>query len=359
MADARRDMSLLGPYVNSLPVATAAVLLAVVVIWRASTWLEEAARTLSLSYGLPPIVHGSMVVAIGSSFPELSSAVIATWLYGEFSLGVGAIVGSAIFNVLVIPAASGLAASDPMNASRDIVFKEAQFYMLSVAVILITFSLAVIYNGVPGSGFRGEVTPGLALLPILLYGLYVFIQYQDTSDHDAVDPPEDVDLPREWGLLVLSLACIVLAVEAMVSGITFTARTYTPDLLWVWGLTVIAAATSLPDALVSIRTARVGESTTSLANVLGSNVFDLLVAVPAGILVAAAVGDTVVVDFAIAVPMLTVLTVATIALFTVLRTDLHVTDREAVVLLALYGAFVAWLTLGLLGVSPIPVPQAT
>ncbi|MFC6953443.1 sodium:calcium antiporter [Halorubellus litoreus] len=351
-------MSLLSPFVNSLPVAAVFVLGSLAVIWKGSEWLEHSAANLSLYYGLPPVVHGAIVVAVGSSFPELSSAVIATWLHGEFGLGVGAIVGSAIFNILVIPALSSLAVDHRVEANRDIVFKEAQFYMLSVAVVLITFSLAVIYNGAPGE-FKGVVTPALALLPIALYVLYIFIQYQDTSDYDAEAPPASLNVGKQWALLAVSLLTIALAVEALVSGITYTAARFSPDLLWVWGMTVIAAGTSLPDALVSIRAAKAGESATSLANVLGSNVFDLLVAVPAGILVAAAVGNAVVIDFAIAVPMMTALTVATVFLFTLLRTDLHLTNREAYFLLGAYAVFVAWLFLGIFGVSPIPVPVSS
>jgi cation:H+ antiporter len=351
-------MSLLSPFVNSLPVAAVFVVASLAVIWKGAEWLEHSAANLSLYYGLPPVVHGAIVVAVGSSFPELSSAVIATWLHGEFGLGVGAIVGSAIFNILVIPALSSLAVEHRVEANRDIVFKEAQFYMLSVAVVLIMFSLAVIYNGAPGE-FRGVVTPALAALPLALYGLYLFIQYQDTSEYDAADPPADLDVVRQWGFLALSLATICIAVEALVSGITYAAYQFSPDLVWVWGITIIAAGTSLPDALVSIRAAKAGESATSLANVLGSNVFDLLVAVPAGILVAAVVGNAVVIDFAVAVPMMTALTVATVFLFTLLRTDLHLTNREAYFLLAAYAVFIAWLVLGIFELSPVPVPAET
>jgi len=349
-------MSLLSPFVGSFPVAAAFVLASLAVIWKGSEWLEHSAANLSLYYGLPPVVHGALVVAVGSSFPELSSAVVATWLHGEFGLGVGAIVGSAIFNILVIPALSSLAVSHRVEANRDIVFKEAQFYMLAVAVVLITFSLAVIYNGTPDGALTGVVTPTLALLPIALYGLYLFIQYQDTSDYDAEAPPADLNVARQWALLALSLAAIGIAVEALVSGITFAAYQYTPDFVWVWGITVIAAGTSLPDTLVSVRAAKDGKSTTSLANVLGSNVFDLLIAVPAGIVVAGLVGQPVVVDFAVAVPMMTALTVATVFLFTLLRTDLHLTNNEAYFLLAAYVVFLGWLLLGLLDLSPIPVP---
>ena len=88
------------------------LLLAIVstaVIWKGSTWLEGSAARLSRHYGLPVAVHGAVVIAIGSSFPELSSVVVSTLLHGEFSLGVGAIVGSAIFNLLAIPAQIGRA----------------------------------------------------------------------------------------------------------------------------------------------------------------------------------------------------------------------------------------------------------
>jgi Ca2+/Na+ antiporter len=78
------------------------------------------------------------VVAVGSSFPEFSSVVISTVFHGEFSLGVGAIVGSAIFNLLVIPAFSALA-SEQLESTRDIVHKDAQFYVISVLVLFIVF----------------------------------------------------------------------------------------------------------------------------------------------------------------------------------------------------------------------------
>jgi cation:H+ antiporter len=86
---------------------------------------------------------------------------------------------------------------------------------------------------------------------------------------------------------------------------------------------------------------------TSLANVLGSNVFDLLVAIPAGVLVAGATP----VDFGVAVPMIAALVAATVLFFTVARTDLELTDGEAYGLLAAYAVFVGWLLLETVGVT--------
>jgi cation:H+ antiporter len=107
------------------------------------------------------------------------------------------------------------------------------------------------------------------------------------------------------------------------------------------GVTIIAAATSLPDALVSIRAARDERGVASVANVLGSNTFDLLVAIPVGVLIVGRAS----IDFAMAVPMFASLTAATILLFTVLRTDLQLTDLESYVLLLAYAGFVSWVLL--------------
>ena len=113
------------------------------------------------------------------------------------------------------------------------------------------------------------------------------------------------------------------------------------------GATVVAAATSLPDAVISVRGARRGDGDLSMGNVLGSNIFDLLVAIPAGVLVA---GEAPV-DFGVAAPLMGFLTLATIALFAFMRTRLRLTRTEGVLLLVLYAAFVGWLILETVGVT--------
>lgn len=177
------------PSVPTLLVLTVAPM---AVIWVGGSLLESASEELAAHYGLPAVVQGSIVVAIGSSSPELASILISTLRYGSFELGIGAIVGSAIFDVLVIPALSGLYARGPIESSRSLVHKETQFYMLAVATVVVTFALAVIYN--PVGNLHGEMSRGLALIPILLYGLYLFLQYEDVSDHedDRTDPEIDV-----------------------------------------------------------------------------------------------------------------------------------------------------------------------
>nr|WP_305882613.1 sodium:calcium antiporter [Haloplanus ruber] len=312
------------------------------VIWMGSERLESAAARLSRYYGLPVAVHGAVVVAVGSSFPELSSVVISTLLHGDFSLGVGAIVGSAIFNLLVIPAVAALA-SEELETTRDIVHKDAQFYIISVLVLFLTFALGATY--VPDGTVEAAVlTPTLAVLPLLTYGVYVFLQYQDTREHTAT-PSSDIAVGREWGWLVVALILIAVGVEGIVrAALAFGAFFGTPSFLW--GITVIAAATSLPDAFVSVRAATDDDAVTSLTNVLGSNTFNLLVAIPVGVLL----GGSVTVDFRVATPMLGFLAFATIVFVVLTRTHLELTDPEAYALLGLYLIFLGWMTLETAGV---------
>jgi cation:H+ antiporter len=324
------------------------ILVATGFIWFGSGWLEESAEHLSAYYGLPAVVQGSIVVAVGSSFPEFASVVFAA-LAGAFDMGVGAIVGSAIFNVLVIPALSGIASDEDLEASRTIVYKEAQFYMIAVSAMVVTFALAVIYVPVPdGPALAGQLTRPLAAVPLLVYGLYLFIQWQDVSDYDGEAVTDGIAVGREWLRLAVGLLVILVAVEQLVGGVESLSHTFgIPQFLA--GVTIVAAATSLPDTLVSVRSARDANGATSLGNVLGSNTFDLLVAIPIGVLIVGSVP----VDFAVAVPMMGVLTLATVLLFAFLRTGLSLTTIESYTLLVAYALFVAWVVAESAGVTDV------
>ncbi|MCF8030693.1 MAG: hypothetical protein K9K39_07345 [Desulfohalobiaceae bacterium] len=313
-----------------------------VLVWMGSGILESASDRLSTYYGLPSIVQGAIVVAIGSSFPELSTVVISTLVHGQFDLGVAAIVGSALFNIMVIPALSGLAGKEQLGTNRDLVYKEGQFYMIAIAILLLTFSLAAIYSPVSTAEgvIRGEMGRGLALLPLALYAVYVFIQYQDTMDYESDADTSHLRPGAEGIKLGLSLVLILLGVEGLVrAAINFGDLLGTPSFLW--GITVVAAGTSIPDAFVSVRAARHGKGITSTANVLGSNIFDLLCCIPVGVLIA----GTATINFSVATPMMAVLILATFVLFLMMRTQMLLSRGEAWLLLALYGVFLLWISL--------------
>lgn len=303
------------------------------ICWMGSGMLERSSRRLATYYQLPAVVQGAVITAVGSSFPELSSTVLATLIHGTFDLGVAAVVGSALFNILVIPGVSGLVGGR-LESGQLLVFKDVQFYVTSVAVLTLTFVLAALYHPIPGPEKIGVVTRSLAMMPVLFYGLYLYLQFLAARDFAGDAPPSHLRPVQEWFRLGISLLLILAGTEGLVrSAVGFGEWFGTPPFLW--GLTVVAAGTSLPDMFVSVRAAHGGQGTVSLANVLGSNIFDLLVAVPVGILIAGA--STV--NVSAAVPMMGILAVATIALFVILRTNESLEPDEALLLLGLYGVF--------------------
>ncbi len=325
---------------SEIALAVVVVALATAAIWVGSSWLEDASARLATHYELPPVVQGGLIAAAGSSFPELASVIFAA-LAGSFGLGVGAIVGSAIFNVLVIPAAAVLVSGRPLDATRTLVHKETLFYLLAVVVLFLTFALALIYNPVDasqaGGSLSGEITRLLALLPLVVYLLYLFLQWQDTVDYTPQPSTQNIDPLKQWGWLLAGLLVILIAVERLVDAVIVLGDAAgTSDFLW--GVTIVAAATSLPDTLVSVQAADKKRDVASIANVVGSNTFDLLVVIPVGVLLTGAAT----VDFAITAPMMGCLVAATVLLFVTLRTDLALTKTEAYLLLLAYASFVAW-----------------
>lgn len=324
------------------------LLVSTLLTWKGSDALEVSAKRLAVRYRLPTIVQGSLIVAVGSSFPELTTTVASSLVHGEFELGMASIVGSAIFNILVIPGLSGFANRE-LRYDIRLVYRDAQFYLTSVAVLLLAFAFALIYEPVPEPALAGELTRPIALIPLALYGVYLFLQHQEWRGEGRSPVDESVEPSasalKDWLLLLLGLALVIAGVEGLLRTAIWLGDTLgTPSFLW--GATVVAAATSIPDALISVRGAKRGEGDVSIGNVLGSNIFDLLVAVPVGVLVAGAS----VIDFAVAAPLMAYLTLATIVLFTQLRTGLILSRVESAILLALYVVFVIWLVLETFGV---------
>jgi cation:H+ antiporter len=333
------------------------------VVWMGGSLLEASSEKLAEFYELPPLVQGTIIAAIGSSFPELAATVLATSLHGKFDLGVSAIIGSAIFNILVIPGISGIIVKK-MPTDLMLIYKDVQYYVISVAVLMIAFALSVIYYpvaDVPGGTYQlGQMNRWIAIIPIVFYGLYLFIQSMETRDFrrsierkEVLGVEKDkIKVRKEWGKLTLSLILIIASVEGLVSGAIFLGEFFNvPD--FIWGVTIVAGATSIPDAVVSIKIARKFQGSVSLGNVLGSNIFDLLVAVPVGVLIA----GTAIVIFSVAAPLMLFLGVVTIILFVFLRTNLFLLSWEAAVLLGLYGLFVIWMILETFGVTSFVIHQ--
>lgn len=324
-------------------------------VWKGGSLLEESSEKLSDFYHLPPLIQGTIITAVGSSFPELAATILSTSLHGKFDLGVSAIIGSAIFNILVIPGISAVLVNR-MPADLGLIYKDTQYYIISIFALFIAFALAYIYYPVHTDPniMQGTMTRWIALIPISFYGLYLFIQGMETRDYRRDHgkrsvlgaDKESTSIRKDWLKLILSLILIVASVEGLVSGAIFLGEFFdTPD--FIWGITIVAGATSIPDAVVSIKIARKFKGSISLGNVLGSNIFDLLVAVPVGVLIA----GTAIINLTVAIPLMSFLGIITIIMFVFLRTNLALVKWEGLVLLLLYVLFVTWMIFETLGIT--------
>lgn len=317
----------------------AVIVVSSLVVWKGGGLLERSSDVLSRHYKLSPIVHGGIVTAVGSSFPELSTTVLSTLLHGEFDLGVSAILGSAIFNILVIPALGAILAKG-IRSEWSFVMKDVQFYIISVLVLTLTFALALIHNPQEGKPGVGNLSRWLALIPFGFYFLYLYFQQKETKTYQRKkqDSEKTDQIGKVWFRFIISLILIVLSVEGLVRSAIFLGDYFdTPS--FIWGVLVISTVTSVPDAIISIKEAIHNKGLVSLANIVGSNIFDLLIAVPAGVLIA---GSSLV-NFNVAGPMTLFLGVATILLIVLLLRKNHLSVKEAWVLLGIYGVFIAWM----------------
>ena len=241
-------------------------LLGLVLLVLGAEALVRGASRVALAAGIPPLVIGLTVVAFGTSAPELAVTTSAA-LRGEPDLALGNVVGSNIFNVLVVLGASAVVA--PLLVSRRLVRLEVPLLTLSAGIVLLL-------------ALDGEISrlEGLFLLSgALAYtGLLAYQGKGEPAPGDVVDVPASRG-PAGWaidGALILGgLGLLVLGSRWLVDGATTFAMALGVSELVV-GLTIVAAGTSLPELATSVVATFRGQRDMAVGNIVGSNLFNVL-----------------------------------------------------------------------------------
>ena len=267
------------------------ILLATIIIWRAGDFFSSAATYIQEKHEIPQSIKAAVIDAIASSFPEFCVAVIAVLMIGRAEVGISSIVGSALYNVLVIPAAAGLVATSPMVISKEVVWRDNIFYF---GVVLLLG--AMLWQ------FPNEWSLGVALLFLLAYIGYVALLHRDFKKsrnqerdnfitEEVEDDEEDLlELQSEkkaWLWIMLMMLVMGGASHMLVESSLSLG-----DLLGIdgviMGFVVIAAGTSVPDTALSVISAKKGHYDAAVSNVFGSNIFDICVCLSIPILLALA-----------------------------------------------------------------------
>ncbi len=324
--------------------------------------LDAISRRLKLS----DEVAGASLMAIGSSAPELAIALMALFTAGgaHSDVGIGTIVGSAVFNILVITGVSAVVAGGLrihiFAVGRDIVY-----YLISILYLALVF-------------FDGRISLIEALLGLVGYVVYMgllIVLKAPAPNEEAATPDNQVGEGEErqvagWrrlealietvlrpitgapernfvrafaGSIALIVALSYVLVEAT---IVFSAGVGIPPV--IVALTLLAAGTSAPDLMASLDVARAGRGGMAVANAVGSNTFDLLVGLALPWTIALSLLGLGAVDVGAddLWASIGILVATTLVLFWFLWTERELSRREGWALLLLYGVFVVYTLAG-------------
>jgi cation:H+ antiporter len=299
--------------------------------------LVRGASRLALSFGISPLVVGLTVVAFGTSAPELAVSVQSAWA-GQVDIAIGNVVGSNIFNVLLILGVSALIT--PLLVSQQVIRQEVP---VMIAVSLLLWALAA-------DGGIGRWDGVLLFALIVAYTVLVIRQSRRETkaireEYDEAFAIERGGWDAHWGIQVLlilgGLALLVQGSRWLVEAAIDFARFLGVSEL-VIGLTIVAAGTSLPEVATSILAAIRGERDIAVGNVVGSNIFNVLSVLGASAVVAPttlAVSPSV---LAFDIPVMVAVAVACLPVF---FTGSLIARWEGLLFLAYYVAYTAYVIL--------------
>lgn len=222
--------------------------------------LTEGASALARRMNIPEIIIGLTIVAAGTSAPELFVSLVSA-LKGTPDMAIGNVVGSNTMNAMLIVGCAAMVA--PMTISKSTVRKDIPFSVAaSVLLILIAFdSFLGRFDGV-----------------VLLAGFAAFMYYTLSQAKNGEAEQTEVKSMNPWLsvlYVILGLALLVVGSNVFVDSASEVAYALGVS-EGVVGLTVVAGGTSLPELATSVVAARKGQSAIAIGNVIGSNVFNIL-----------------------------------------------------------------------------------
>lgn len=244
------------------------LLVGLVLILSGANFLTDGAAALAKRFNISSLVIGLTIVAFGTSAPELTVSVVSA-INGSAELAIGNVVGSNIFNILMIVGVTAVVA--PIRITRGTLTKEIPLAILSSVVVLICANDLFLGTGTENVINRAD---GLLMLCFFLIFLgYTFAIAHNYSDEESA---EIKSLPV-WRCVVYiigGLAALIFGGRLFVDGSSEIARSLGVGESII-GLTLVAMGTSLPELATSVVAALKKNPEIAIGNVLGSNLFNV------------------------------------------------------------------------------------
>jgi len=362
------------------------VILSMLVIWKASDGFEAASSYLGrhLSDG----VRGATINAVGSSLPELMTVMVTLLFYLDvdgFAFGVGTTAGSAIFNSAIIPALVILTVifvglAKQVGVAKKVILRDglwliaAEFafiYLLAGNQLLWWHGMTLVFIYLGYIIFMFSTMSKAELKPLTEAELEAVV---DAEAEEETPPPSSrlmawlqLDLQwalfssreidsnaRAWGLLGMAVVVISAACWLLVEA-TYQVGYALGVLPYFVAVILAAAATSVPDTILSMKDARAGNYDDAVSNALGSNIFDITVCIGLPLFIfGLAYGFPIEVDSASqgsVTELRALLLIFTVIAFGIYYFGAGMGIGKAIGLLSLYVAFVAYIILRAYDVS--------
>ena len=242
-------------------------LLGFVMLIKGGDWFVDGAVGIAHRFHLPELLIGATVISIGTTLPEVMVSAQAA-LEGNAGISYGNAIGSVICNTSLI-AALTVAIRPGAVSRKTLILPTASFFVA-----------AVLYAGLAYTTGRFQRWNGILFLALFVLYMAITVWQMKKHPESAADAEEEdagkpMELWQEIGLLVLGAAVIAVGARLLVDNGTKIAQWLgVPDS--VIGLTMVALGTSLPELITAITSLIKGHSALSLGNVIGANLFNIV-----------------------------------------------------------------------------------
>ena len=309
------------------------------VLWGADR-LTEGASSLARGLHVPEIVIGLTIVAAGTSAPELFVSMVSAFK-GTSDLAVGNVLGSNIFNTMLIVGCSAVVA--PMAVAPSTVKKDIPF---AVVASFLLFMLC--FDDMDSPHLWGnDISRSDGIILLIGFLIFMIYTFQSAKKQGLMPTEEELEenseLPKDYSKLwrnlsfiVLGLACLIIGSNLFVDAASYVAHRYGVRQS-VIGLTIVAGGTSLPELATSVVAAYKGRSAIAIGNVLGSNVFNILLVLGT----TAVIHPMRIMGITIVDLMMMLVSVGILWLFA--YTKYSVSRKEGVLLILGFLAYMGWL----------------
>ena len=250
---------------------TLLLVLGFAILIKGADFLVNGSSSIAKKNGISNLAIGLTVVAFGTSLPELIVSLFSA-MHGNTDAAFGNVIGSNIFNLLLILGISGVIY--PLVVQRNTVKYEVPISFLAVGVLYVLVNDSIIFDSTGGN--KLDRIDALILLTFFgLFLLYIYKTMTNTTDAEEGEPIKIHSNSKSLGFIGIGLVGLVGGGKLVVDNAIEIARFFNMSERFI-GLTILAAGTSLPELATSAVAAYRRNTDIAIGNVIGSNIFNIL-----------------------------------------------------------------------------------